>query len=449
MKCDKRQALLRKHRCAPSGEARTNTSSSTMLTKFAPAKRRRRRRDTRGEGHPTSLLARYIACCLLLGLIALSLVCIMAALLYLADDGSGRYGEGASPSTLECLHAVARIRTVQNMHPELDTPINRIGSGVIVLSAPGTESLEAEAIVRRAVLLQRARSKASITCCGRPWNLRLRAHRQTVLHSSSWPFVLWAEHTAYHPFIFAAVPTAASQAVVVVSDPVSRLVRTWNGPLEDLIARLSNKSAAAGPTSNVRPALNVAATYLVGNVDSDDQCFSYTFHQRLTAIARGQWLPYVVERSEESLVLLAHAYQWEPSAMLPPKYVDSAPLIDQRQRQILASAQPFDTKLYDLANNVLSAWQAKVGPPFTVALNSQRQLHRFYHHSCANITSNISTKNVLALPRGDVCSWLQTPSSNRQRLLRSRRSFLWTKPPCTVHPAWTAWCFLASPGSAS
>lgn len=436
----KRQAL-KLARCADLAWAQHELISRfpTMLAKFATAKRRRRRRDASKEGHRTSLVARYTACCLVLGLSACSAVFITAALLYLADDGSGRYGESASPSTLECLHAAARIRTAQNMHPELDMPINRVGSGVIVLSAPGTEGFEAEAIIRRALYLQRASSKASITCCGRSWNLRIRAHRQTVLHSSAWPFVLWAEHTAYHPFVYAAVPTAASQAVVVVSDPVSRLVRTWHGPVEDLVARLSNRSTATGPT------LDVAATYLVGNVDSDDRCFSYAFHQRLTAIARGHWLPYVVERSEESIALLAHAYQWEPAALLPPKYIDSGPSIDQMQRQILAGAQPFDTKLHDLANNVLSAWQAKVGSPFSVALNKLRQLHRFYHHSCANITSNFSTKHAFALPREDVCVWLGAPGSKRQRLLRSQGNLPWTKPKCTVQPAWTAWCFLASP----
>lgn len=390
--------------------------------------KRRRQRGRAKEGRQV---------CALLALASASVCFCGVAVLLVADDGSAGdvdYG-GRQPSDIECLHAVVRLRAAQTLRPEFEVPLDRHGRGVVLLGTRGNGRGDAVAAIRRAMWT----TSPGLACCGsRPCsNLDKRPQRQALYHSPDWPLEAWTYPVrAYHPFIFATVPTAERQAVVVVRDPVLGLARAWPGNLDGLIQAVTNNSGILAAR------IDSQARHLVGAIPSVDRCFAYVFHQRLLAFARGHWLPFVAERPEESLVVLATAYRWPHTALAPPRSYafPSAPHDKPRpspaQRRALAQAQPFDDKLYVAANNALSAWQAHLGKAFTSALDDLRDLHRAWAKTCiSGVNFTARGRAPPPPPKPDVCAWFD-PSLGRRPP--------WATPACTLDPLWSTWCAIAT-----
>lgn len=399
-------------------------------------RRRRRMRQRKNDGRS--------ACAILVVMVCVTDILLLLMALYFADDGSSRSTDLMSgrekPAGIECSRIEQRLKTAETLRPQFDVPLER-GPGVIVLGLASPPAANFAAIARHAASTE---DKRPISCCrGEEWNFDLRVHRQTVYHSAGWPLDSWTDPTAYHPFLFAAVPSAKSRAILVVQDPVERLRRIWQHSHESLVRFCNHSTVGRG-----KGVLETASAQLVAR---DSRCFPFIFHQRLLALSRGEWLPFVVERFEESLLLISRAYGW--TRVLPPRpqQTMTLPPVSVEDRQIIARAQPNDQKLYDLANNALSAWQAKLGKEFSSHLRAMRETNRLWKILC-NAT-NHSVVESTATPKkpsegeiDDVCGWLlrAPPATSEKRPVERNSTASWARQPCVFDPIWSTWCTIAT-----
>ena len=318
-----------------------------------------------------------------------------------------------------------RLRTATlGVRPgRFQTALRREGRGVVLVGVGGGGAVDdVERAVRGAAVAAGLRV-ARPACCdrgGAAWDFGRRPERQAVRHSAGFPFEAWVEPARYHPFLLAAVPAARAQVVAVVGDPVPRLVAAWGrrrrGGLPALVAEANASAATAAARRRFERRTGVAlepmADVLVGTTTRDDDCFTHVFQTRVTAIATGRWLPFVVGRYDESraarrtdatylqqkervpreirsipqprwsgtesdavgrrlararsLALLAEAQGWAVADLLPapprPR-ADDAPTVDLKLRPILEALEPHDAVLYNTAEMTLNAWVARQGKP--------------------------------------------------------------------------------------
>ncbi|KAJ1448481.1 hypothetical protein M885DRAFT_539014 [Pelagophyceae sp. CCMP2097] len=361
------------------------------------------------------------------------------------DDG---YDKGMlaerKPSRADCLRSISRLQIASSMRGQIKISIEREGTGVIVLGpVVAGHKNTFDTIVRYAA----QRSGLSVTapaCCerfGRAWDFSKRAQRRAVRGSTVWPLDVWTEASSYHPFLFAAVPRAQAQLVLVVSDPLDRLLREWASaarrmggrarlrPVGDLL-KFANATQKAPPAQRRRLLQRLFATpessfssdamsqQLVGaGTRVGDACFEYVFQQRVQAVATGHWLAVVWGRLDESLVLLARAQRWrvdDVALRLPPPLGggDEGQLDDelaQPDRALLEGLQPLDARLYSIANNALNSWIAKLGKGFANDLAQLRRARKTRGRECFNSTA------------AEIC---REPA----------------QPPCVRYTVWGEWC---------
>ena len=219
-------------------------------------------------------------------LLTTTIASCLVVVLHFGDDGGALVAEAGRPTARQCLHSVVRLRaaTLGARPGRFAVPLRREGRGVVVVGLAGGAGRETvERAVRYAARAAGLRAAAPTCCDGRrgAWDFRNRHERQAVVHSSGWPFEAWVEPASYHPFLLAAVPSARSQVVALVWDPVDRLVAAWTrggGNVPDLVRR-ANGTTPAGRRRLARDAghaLDAMSAALVGTADPRDRCFTNT-----------------------------------------------------------------------------------------------------------------------------------------------------------------------------
>jgi len=335
------------------------------------------------------------------------------------------------------------------------------------------------------------------------------------LQARGWPFGVWTAPAAYDPFLFAAVPTARRRLVALVSDPTRRLVRAATRHLvvrdrkrrppgrdatREAVAELARRANASGVSRHrLAEALRLRGVLLdaqslsivggalgrdVDLVHRFDQCFAHRLEQRLAALASGAWLPFVAERFDESLLVVAKAYDWSPDRLLPaPPARDQlvqSYYLDPPVERILRDLQPHDATLYAVAENALSAWVSKI-PDFGKELSRLRAARRAWTASCAAeeekeeeassrrsspgsktapsdgdaATTRVVEPNradphhLLVVPERppDTCRWLRSFTTKSRRRVDPNDGddvFRPYEPPACVPSAlWSTWCAAA------
>ena len=338
----------------------------------------------------------------------------LVVVLHFGDDGGALVAEAGRPTARQCLHSVVRLRaaTLGARPGRFAVPLRREGRGVVVVGLAGGAGRETvERAVRYAARAAGLRAAAPTCCAGRrgAWDFRNRHERQAVVHSSGWPFEAWVEPASYHPFLLAAVPSARSQVVALVWDPVDRLVAAWTrggGNVPDLIRR-ANGTTPAGRRRLARDAghaLDAMSAALVGTADPRDRCFTNIFQSRVAALANGKWLPFLVDRYDESTALLTTAMGWNIGDALPAPPRAQPPAgdaVDLRTRPLLEALEPHDALLHAAAGMALSAWSARLGKPFGATVAALRSQRRSWLRGCANA----SAPATFPKPPGGVCAW--------------------------------------------
>ena len=369
----------------------------------------------------------------------------LVVVLHFGDDGGALVAEAGRPTARQCLHSVVRLRaaTLGARPGRFAVPLRREGRGVVVVGLAGGAGRETvERAVRYAARAAGLRAAAPTCCAGRrgAWDFRNRHERQAVVHSSGWPFEAWVEPASYHPFLLAAVPSARSQVVALVWDPVDRLVAAWTrggGNVPDLIRR-ANGTTPAGRRRLARDAghaLDAMSAALVGTADPRDRCFTNIFQSRVAALANGKWLPFLVDRYDESTALLTTAMGWNIGDALPAPPRAQPPAgdaVDLRTRPLLEALEPHDALLHAAAGMALSAWSARPGKPFGATVAALRSQRRSWLRGCANA----SAPATFPKPPGGVCAWFAREDA-------AGRPRAWDAPPCEGATVWGAWCSLS------
>jgi hypothetical protein len=81
--------------------------------------------------------------------------------------------------------------------------------------------------------------------------------------------------------------------------------------------------------------------------------------RRRRAVARPRRLPFVAERPDESLALLAAAYGWDADRLLPLATAPRPATLSAADRATLRHVEPYDAVLHGTAENALNAWVAR------------------------------------------------------------------------------------------
>ncbi|KAH8098841.1 hypothetical protein JL720_1810 [Aureococcus anophagefferens] len=175
---------------------------------------------------------------------------------------------------------------------------------------------------------------------------------------------------------------------------------------------------------------------LVGTADPRDRCFTNIFQSRVAALAAGKWLPFLVDRYDESTALLTTAMGWNIGDALPAPPRATPPAgdaVDLRTRLLLEALEPHDALLHASAGMALSsAWSAKLGKPFGATVAALRSQRRSWLRGCANA----SAPATFPKPPGGVCAWFAREDD-------AGRPRAWDAPPCEGATVWGAWCSLS------
>jgi hypothetical protein len=132
-------------------------------------------------------------------------------------------------------------------------------------------------------------------------------------------------------------------------------------------------------------------------------------------------LPFVAERPDESLALLAAAYGWDVEKSLPLAARPDVITLAAADRARLAAAEPYDAVLHGTASNALNAWVAQRGKAMGTAVASLRRRKAAWRRGCAGPAAR-----TVPGPPPDICGWFADDAA-------------WRAPRC--HGGlWATWC---------
>ncbi|KAH8055030.1 hypothetical protein JL722_8451 [Aureococcus anophagefferens] len=321
-------------------------------------------------------------------LLTTTIASCLVVVLHFGDDGGALVAEAGRPTARQCLHSVVRLRAATlGVRPgRFAVPLRREGAAS---SSSGSRAALGETVERGALR-------------GRASGLRGRA-----------------------------------DVVALVWDPVDRLVAAWTrggGKVPDLVRR-ANGTTPAGRRRLARDAghaLDAMSAALVGTADPRDRCFTNIFQSRVAALANGKWLPFLVDRYDESTALLTTAMGWNIGDALPAPPRATPPAgdaVDLRTRPLLEALEPHDALLHASAGMALSAWSAKL-KPFGATVAALRSQRRSWLRGCANASRRRPSQ----------------AAGRRLRVVRADnagRPRAWDAPPCEGATVWGAWCSLS------
>ena len=323
-------------------------------------------------------MRRWAALALLLGATGATLATIAVVVFQLADDGGALVAEAGRPSARRCRLTKLKLQTrLGARHSRLRSPLRREGPGLVLLGAAGGRRA-ARAPRRACAGPTQIDGGAHLPCCADPeWDFRKRpcgrpcgaalAARSMARARRVPPQRRWCPRPSVSSSCTCGTPWTCSWGLSAAAAP-ARCCASRAAPAATHAAtqravaplRLSRQRAPSWGCGARRPCF---ATCREPPRRARDRpraaAASDSNAATAAAVARPRRLPFVAERPDESLALLAAAYGWDADRLLPLATAPRPATLSAADRATLRHVEPNDAVLHGTAEHALNAWVAR------------------------------------------------------------------------------------------